>query len=224
MARIELVYDGRLVTETTSFKPTFIFTNNDSGQRVNPDVRYEKGWLLLNELPPSHYGITLYIDANMQNPPLFPGDLFYSAYLNVDHCETCGCSIFHYDLQKIIHLTSPGDNSGKVHLWGVNCGLEHAPFPSPVDFSWDAIAENVDYNYTVYRISLAPDHSWSMTANGQTKATTVRLSLSPSLENEYYVFQIMAFRSGKPIGVLVSQGLCNYAIGYHFAVSKDAHE
>jgi hypothetical protein len=224
MARIELAYDSRPVGETTPFEPLITFTDSDSGQRVNPDIRYEKGWLLLNELPPGRYRITIDIDANMQNPSLFPGDLFFEGYINVDKCDTCGSSTLHYDLQRIIHLTSPGDNSGRVHIWGVNCGLEHAPFASPVVFSWEPIAENVDYNYTVYRMSLGPDHSWAMTTNGQTKETTIRLSLPPNLEEEYYLLQMTAFRADKPVGVLVSQGLCNFLSGYQFTVSRNSHE
>jgi hypothetical protein len=121
-------------------------------------------------------------------------------------------------------LRSPKDNSGKLHIWGVNCSLKHAPFVSPVVFAWDPIGENVDYNYTIYRISLGPDHSWSIAANGQTRETTISIALSPSQENEYYAIQMGAFRSGKPIGVIVTQGLCNYVPGYQFTVSGEGHK
>jgi hypothetical protein len=224
MTRLEFDFDGRPVTETTSAQPFFSFVNNDTGIRVNPELHYEKGGLLLYEMPPGHYGLTIDVDANMRNPLRFPGDLFYQAVLNVDRCEHCDRSVFHYDLMKIIHLTAPSDNSGKVHIFGVDCGLEHVPVASPVVFSWDPVADDADYEYTIYRMSLGPERSWAAVGGGRTKETAIRVALPQSKENEYYLIQMNAFRSGRPVGILMSQGLCHFTASYQFTVGGGGHE
>ena len=218
MSRFMLDYDGKPVAETTPIVPVFAFMNNETGKQVSPDIRYENSTLALNELPPGRYGLTIDFDTNALNPIRFPGDLFYAGSLKVDHCDTCVTSTEHYTLTKIIHLTSPGDNAGRVHLWGVDCGLEHAPVAGPVAVSWDPVEKDAEYSYTVYRMSLGPDRAWSVVASGGTAATKVSIALPSSGKDEYYSLQMTAFRSGRQVGVLVSTGLCHYVIGYHFTV------
>ena len=175
-----LHFQGRPIEEFTSVEPVFSLNNRDTGEKgIRPEIEYQEGRYMIQELVSGNYVLFLSINANPDNPggyPGYPGDLFYrDSRLFIPADDGVQLSI---DLQRVIHLMLPRDNSGVMEHWGER-GPAMIAFAAPVEFAWDAVADGALYHFTIYRMQSEPFKYLDRDVEeGMTQATRVSLDLA----------------------------------------------
>lgn len=219
---INLFYQVRPIEEFTTVQPEFSLNNRDTHEKgIRPNVEYREGRHVIQELTPGNYVLFISIDANPENPgrrryPGYPGDFFYrDSKLSI---PPNGGAQINIELQQVIHLTLPQDNADLMKLWGEK-GQSMISFKTPVDFAWDAIAEGVTYHYSIDRMQSEPFECLERDVVKETmKATRVSLDLTPSKDNEFYLFRLYATKGPLRIGDLVVHGQRGYGSDFRFRV------
>ena len=214
---LSLRYMGRPIEEFTSTEPLFSFNNKDTHEKgMRPDVKHQKGHYVVRDIAPGNYVIFVSIDANPDNPggyPGYPGDFFYQdsrLFITADD-ETR----LNIDLQKVIHLVLPQDNAGVMEKWGEK-GQNIIDFTAPVEFVWDALADGMLYEFSIYHMQSEPHRYLERdVVKEATQATHVSLDLAPSADNEFYSFRLRAKKGSIITGDLVTHGPNGYAIGFY---------
>lgn len=210
----KISFDGTDIHKVTSATPKFWFRNENKKIAVIPEIKQQDGQFTITGLPPGEYGVSVDIDANPENPVMYPGD--YSSWTLFSVME--GNSTFlDIKVSKVIHLTSPQDNSSKMEHWDAACDNKPS-FISPVVFSWESLGDNISYDYKVLKVSCKSHETLDGIAAGRTKATAVSLEIPPSAPNEYYQFDIWAQKDGKIIGTFMTHGFNGYGWDYRFRV------
>ncbi|MHC4425306.1 MAG: hypothetical protein ACYSYV_04320 [Planctomycetota bacterium] len=217
---IDLLHQGQPIEEYTSVQPVFSLNNRDTSEKgIRPKVEYREGHHVIQELAPGNYVLFVSINANPENPgryPGYPGDFF---------CRDSRLSIppdggvqLDIELQQVIHLTLPQDNAGLMERWGEK-GQSMIAFETPVEFAWDAIGEGAMYHYFVYRMQSEPfKYLERDVVRKTTQATHVSLNLTPSSNNEFYLFRLYATRGPVRIADLVVHGQRGYGQDFRFRV------
>jgi hypothetical protein len=216
----DLRFQGRPIEEFTSVEAVFSLNNGDTGEKgIRPEIEYHEGRYMIQELVPGNYVLFISINANPDNRggyPGYPGDLFYrDSRLFIPADRGVQLSI---DLQRVIHLTLPQDNSGVMEHWGER-GPAMIAFAAPVEFAWDAVADGALYHFTIYRMQSEPFKYLDRDVEeGTTQATRVSLDLARSEENEFYLFRLYAMKGPFRIGELVTHGKRGYGTTFRFRV------
>jgi hypothetical protein len=212
-----LLFDGKPITDFTTIEPTFWFRNEDTGKEQSARVQYENGSFSIYGLPAGNFGVSVNIDANMQNPWSYPGD--FRVWKPFTITEGANPELI-AEMQKIIRMTSPQDNNMVMELWGAEC-MDKISFRSPVTFRWEPLAENVEYEYYITRMDCLNHYNSAGTVTGETiTGTEVTVDLPPSRDNECYGFHLYAHKDGRRIGMLMTHGSSGYGWDYRFRVKK----
>lgn len=217
---IDLRYMGRPIQEFTSAEPAFSLNNRDTGERgIQPTIECRDGRYVIQKLAAGNYVLFVSVNMNPDNParyPGYPGDFFYrDSRLSI---PPQGGVQLNVDLQKVIHLTLPQDNAGVLEQWGQR-GQEMITFATPVVFAWDALADEVLYDFSIYRMQSEPfEYLQSDVVKRTTQATRVSIDLSPSADNEFYIFRLGAAKGPFRIGALVTHGPRGYGTDFRFRV------
>jgi len=217
---IDLLYRGRSIEEFTSVKPAFSLNSRDAHKKgIQPKVEYREGRHAIQELAPGNYVLFVSIDANPENPgryPGYPGDFSYrDSKLSI---PPDGGAQLDIELQQVIHLTLPQDNTGLMERWGEK-GQSMIAFKTPVEFAWDAIAEGAKYHYSIHCMQSEPfKYLERDVVKETTQAIRVSLDLAPSKDNELYLFRLYTTKGPLRIGDLVVHGQRGYGSDFRFRV------
>lgn len=190
----------------------------DTGKRgIKPRTEYNKGQFKIYGLPEGNYHIFISINANPDNPeryPGYPGD-FYKRLLNVSVGGKSSTKL-KVEMEKIIHLTAPEDNGDVMELWGEK-GERRITFNSPVEFAWESLGEDVQYYYSIKRIS-EPYKFIEWHVRETTSQTSLSIDLPVSRKNEFYLFHMYAMKGERRIAELKTHGKRGYGNDLRFRV------
>ncbi len=212
--KARLLYDGTEIDKITEAPPTFWFRNEKTNNVPKPTTKYEKSYVKIYGLPTGEYGMSVNIDANPENPGMYPGDYQAWSRFEINKGQK---SEFDIDLLKIIHLTSPQDNGTLMRFWDAECEGKIA-VRSPVVFSWDIVDADVYYDYQIEKVSCSPYKTLDAIASGTTQTTSLSLPLPPSGPNEFYQMTLRARKNGRSIGLLLTHGGSGHGWDYRFRV------
>ena len=196
-----LLYEGKPADGIFSIEPSFSIGSEESKDVPKPKVVYDKGAFTVWGLPEGKFGMNVNISETGKTPCCFPGD--YNAWMVFSVADNM-TSYLDVDLRRIIHLTSPQDNSSVMPLWDAQC-KDRVVFSGPVQFSWEAIGRDVYYDYLIIRV-ICPFKQVEVAAQGSTEETGFEVSLPPSPDNEFYLFRLDARRQGRRAGMLMTHG------------------
>ncbi len=211
--RGRLLFAGKPITDFTSCEPTFWFRNEDTGKEQSARVKYRNGSFEIYGLPPGNFGISVNLDANMENPWSYPGDFRVWKPFSVIEGEH---SELELEMLRIIRLTSPQDNNSVMDRWGAEC-METIHFREPVTFRWEPLGKNVFYDYRITRMACLNNYnSVGTLADGTTTAAEITVDLPSSQDNEVYGFHLYARKDGNRIGMLMTHGPNGYGWDYRF--------
>ncbi|MCP4401378.1 MAG: serine/threonine protein kinase [bacterium] len=213
--RGRLRFDGRPITDFSSYEPTFWFRNEDSGKEQSARVKYENGRFEIYGLPPGNFGISVNLDANMENAWSYPGDFRTWKPFSVVKGKNPDMDL---EMLQIIRLSSPQDNNSVMEKWGAEC-MEKINFRSPLTFRWEPLADDVYYDYQITRMNCLDNYNSAGTvAEGTIRETEVRLDLPSTRKDEVYGLHLYARKEGKRIGMLITHGSSGYGWDYRFRV------
>jgi N-acetylneuraminic acid mutarotase len=205
-----VMYNGNPVSQYSSKQATFWARNEGTGQgiQITPTYNPSDGTYSIPNIPSGSYGIQVYID---QAPPYdgeyLPGDYWgWTSPIAVNAPNPANVDLI---CQKIMHLTSPIDNS---------TGSSPIPPPydaffSPVMFQWDAIGEAATYSLTVDKYQSNPYQLLQpgvVIESGLT-ANQASLTLPVCGANEHYMFTLYALNANN---VLVGRLMIVYSNGF----------
>jgi hypothetical protein len=209
-----ITFEGTKINKLTSVQPKFWFRNEDKNTIMNPNIKYKKGELAIYDIPPGNYGMSVDIDANLENPSMYPGDYRSWTQFSVTEGNKTYLDI---ELNKIIHLLLPQDNSVVMQHWDSECENK-ASFPALLKFSWESMGNDVYYDYSIQKMSCKPYKTIDSVIGATSKDTTVSMTLPESAPNEFYQFNLAARKNGKIIGTLMTHGGIGYGWDYRFRV------
>lgn len=209
-----ITYDGAAIDKLTPVQPKFWCRDEDKNVAVSAQIQYRNGFFIIKEIPPGNYGLSVDIDANPENPHMYPGD--YRAWTRFSVME--GSKTEHdVELSRILHLVSPQDNGNVMQHWDAECE-EKTLLPAPVVLSWEPLGDDVYYDYQIARMGCAPYRTLDAMAGASTRETTVSVELPQSRPQEFYQFSVTARKNGKTIGTLMTHGANGYGWDYRFRV------
>jgi len=221
--RGEVLYNDRPVSQFTSLQLHFLMRNlNSSAVLQTPSYNASTGAYSISNVPPGKYVISA--DTWWQHRRPFPGDFDGDVIVNVSE----GQSIIEQNLfvQRIIHLTSPADNSGEIAV-GVGPNLtQHLRSypPGKIIFSWESLAESVMYNATLYEGYVVGAEQWSATPEQVTTTSDTKWEvsyLSPSSDDRWFELELNGYSSsGAWVGKLVAGDDTGYWFGFRFRISN----
>ncbi len=211
-----LLFDGKPLKINPKSYVSIWLRDESSGKSANIQVDFNvrKGSIYVENLPPGEYGMSINIDSNKSNPPLYPGD--YRTWANFKIKP--GYSIKRdLDMVKIIHLTEPQDNNQIIKKWSNPCGNKMSHI-SPVTFRWDSLGNDVIYHYRIRYNECEPYKFGELVEFGNTTDTHIMLKLPRSEQNRQYMISIMAIKENRQIGSLMTHGDNGYGWDYRFLV------
>lgn len=209
-----ITFDGTSIDKLTTVQPRFWCRDEEKNKEVSAQVQYRNGYFLIKEIPPGNYGLSIDIDANPDNPPMFPGDFRAWTRFNVTEGKRTELDV---DVSKVLHLLSPQDNGSLLPHWSAECE-EKPSFPGPVVLTWEPMGDDVRYDYAISRMGCAPYRTLDTAGGATTTNTTMTLRLPPSAPNEFYQLTLAARKNGKTVGTLMTHGSNGYGWDYRFRV------
>jgi hypothetical protein len=223
---LELRFDGRAIDPNAP--PDFTCFNATLGHWVTCRVEKSEttGAYRLEGLDAGKYRLHVSVDENPRNPRRYPGD--YETQVGFEVTDR-GPERLVVDLARLIHLTRPGDNARSLEGMLMGCATEPA-FETPrhswgpvatVEFAWEPIVSGAEYSVTVVAASCSRPNVQRGIWSEKTQATAVTLDLSPSAEDEHYVFRVEARRDGRLVGDLYTHDGGTHSWNYRFRV-RDA--
>ena len=174
------------------------------------------GSLSLLNIPYGTFSASIRVDANKENPPLYPGDYRANIHFSVTASTS---SIVKVPMERIIHLIKPQDNNVPMTGWDLPC-KDKISYTSPVLFMWEPMGKGVTYTYTITTTRCNPFKQMETVAGDTTSKTQVLLSLPPSKPAEYYLLKIFAYKNGQRIGSLMTHGSNGFSWDYRFRITS----
>ncbi len=211
-----LLFDGRPLSEFSSAPAVIRIFSQHLNQWLTPDYLYDTaaGTFELRGIAEGTYIGQVTVDADRSNPDQYPGDYKGKFNLNVVPASPAAVTA---DMERIIHLTSPEDNAAPLADWGEVCSNK-IEFETPVAITWEPLARDVSYNYSIIRTVCQPFEFKNTVAGDTTKASNVILSLPPNRDGEFYTLRIEARKNDRPIGSLMTHGKNGWGWDYRFRV------
>lgn len=194
-----LWFDGQRITQFTEVQPSFWFRSEDTNQEQTTQVKYEHGTFEIYGLPAGNLGISVIIDANIQNPRLYPGDFKVFQLFSVSAGFNPELDV---NMEKVIHLTSPQDNNAVLSNECSNMMI----FPSPVTFRWDSLNIGESYEYQMKRLDCTNFYPIE-TVQNTTLGNTITLNLPSNQLNECYSFVLSAYKENRRVGRLITHSI-----------------
>jgi hypothetical protein len=121
------------------------------------------------------------------------------------------------DMERIMHLTNPEDNSVPLADWGAVCSNK-IEFETPVAIAWEPLGNDVTYSYSIVRTICQPFGFKNDVAGDRTTASRVVLDLPPNKEGEFYTLRLEAQKDNRPVGSLMTHGANGWGWDYRFRV------
>jgi len=212
----KLLFDGKQLKVNTKENVSIWLRDEGTGKSANIQVNYNvrKGSIYVEKLPPGKYGMSINIDSDKSNPPLYPGD--YRTWANFKIRR--GYSIKrNLNMLKIIHLTEPQDNNKIIKKWSNPCGTKMS-FISPITFRWKPLDDDVVYKYRIINNPCKPFKYGELVESGETTDTRVTIKLPRSKWNQQYMLTITAIKNNRQIGNLMTHGDNGYGWDYRFNI------
>lgn len=215
-----LVVEGRvtfadtLLWEITEIEPRIWIGRSMSNKPAGGEVRYDKGYIRIYNLPPGQYTINIRVDLNPGNKESYPGDLNAYSDFKVIEGEVAERNI---PLSEVMHLVEPVDNSATLLEFEKSCYMKRE-HQRRLLFEWKPVARTQKYYYKVTRGTCSPFTRGRVVESGDTNETHVTVDLLPTDSNEYYAFSVLARRNGDSIGHLVLHGRNGHGWDYRFKV------
>ncbi len=214
----KLYFDGKPLSDYTNAAVTLRIYSQQLGQWTTPAYEYDAATasFTLHVIAEGNYSCNAEVDANPENPKLYPGDYKGSGHFSAWVTSTPFLKI---DMERLIHLMTPQDNGKPMKGWGAAC-FNKTEFESPVRISWEPVEKDVYYTYTVNRTECDPFAQKEMVAGDTTTATSVILDLPPNKGVEIYLLQIVARKNGRIVGSLMTHGSNGWSWDYRFRAVK----
>ena len=153
------------------------------------------------------------VDLNPANPRGYPGDLYAFTVFEAG----TGAPEVAVDLWKIIRLRSPQDNDGPMPGWGLDCSKMFVA-QSPVEFSWEAPADGLSYQYSLQRVD-CPYANARLVHEGTTTGLRVSVPLAANGPSDFYLLNLSGSRgAGRTVGSLITHGKGGMGWDYRFRV------
>lgn len=211
-----LRHGDRPLEELTDLTPVFWFRNEALNVVERPVVAYERGRFRIAGLPAGKIGMSVRVDLEPGNPPVYPGDLDAWDNLRVPDQGVLDADVA---LREIIRLREPRDNGDLIPGWDVACG-GGSRLEAPVTFRWDPLDGDVDYAVRVLRLSCRDGYRTAGTAfETTTRETAVAVPLAPSESGECYAFHLSARLGDVPVGMFTTHGERGLGWDYRFVVT-----
>jgi len=214
-----ILYSDRPISEKTSEIPEFIVRNNENWELFDGDILYDNqtGRYEIQGIQPGDYEITIFIDAAepFDNYQGYADD--YDGY----HWSVkipSGQEIVEYNLSvmKVIHLTSPIDNSEAVNRTIREYNA------TELEFVWVPIPEAQWYEVSIHRYRQPFEYA-GMTCRMETMENSVKPYLPPSEENEMYSFEVLARNAESTwVGKFMIRYIDGYGSDYRFKRDSSA--
>jgi hypothetical protein len=196
-----LLHGGQPVSTLTSNPARFWFRNESTGTEQEAQVEYRNGDFEVSGLSPGRYGVDVRIRTD---PKSRAGDLV--AWKTFSVLEDNGGQELLVDLHRIIHLTSPQDNSQGMLRRHAQCEGTLS-IDGPVRFAWESVGEGPEYGYTIERYRCEPLQRIEAVSEGTTRDTELLADLASSLENEFYLMRLTARSGDLVLGRLETYGI-----------------
>ena len=191
-ARGTIYYDGKRIDRVDQRVP---FIGLDD---MKDNVRYEDGEFVIRRLASGKHTMMVAITADTKSRAVFAGDYYLWYEFGTIKDVT---SALQLHLLRIIHITQPIDNSGRVPEVDAGC-MDRPAYASPFRISWDTLGPDVYFDYEIELMKCSFTRSRIM-AHGTTRETSLALPLPKSAENEYYLLKLQARKGGRFIGTLM---------------------
>ena len=212
-----LRHGGRPLEELTGLTPVFWFRNEARNVVERPVVAYERGRFRIAGLPAGEIGMSVRVDLEPGNPPVYPGDLDAWDNLRVPDQGVLEADVA---LREIIRLREPRDNGAVVPGWDEECG-RGSRLASPVVFRWEPLDGGADYTVRILQMRCRDGYRALGTAfETTTRETAVTVPLAPSEEGECYAFHLSARLGDVPLGMFTTHGERGLGWDYRFIVAR----
>ena len=209
----EIFFDGRPVREFTGEQPQFWLRNEAKGTVQSAGIEYRDGKLKIFALEPGRYGLSVRIDAVKDKPMTWPGDFDSFSTFEV---PSEGMVEHDVNLYRIMRLRKPADNFDYV-ADDSTCAHMQSHEGRDLRFEWDSVGEGVEYAWTIERVA-CPYRLVGIVAQGRTFDRKVAVDLTPTGENEFYMFSLRGTRDGRMVGGLQVRGKSFLGWDYRFHV------
>ncbi|MBI4596221.1 MAG: protein kinase [Candidatus Tectomicrobia bacterium] len=197
----KLLHDGLPITKFTANPATFWFRNESTGKEQAAQVRYQEGAFEMFGLPPGRYGVDVRIRTGGVG---YTGNFVaWKTFSIVDEEVRQELNI---DLHRIIHMTSPQDNSAGLARWDAKCEGKMS-FPALVRFAWEPLGEGTTYGYSIERYRCEPFQRIDTVVDGSTLETQLNVDLLSSSKNEMYLLRLSARKGDLLVGRLETYGI-----------------
>jgi hypothetical protein len=211
-----LLFDGKPLPEFTTAPAVIRLYSQHLKQWFTPDYSYDAGagTFQLRGIAEGIYTGQVTVDADRSNPDQYPGDYKGSIFLNAVPTSPAVVTV---DMERIMHLTSPEDNSVPLADWGAVCS-NRTEFERPVAIAWEPLGNGVSYGYSIVRTVCRPFGFKEAVAADRTTASRVVLDLPPNKEGEFYTLRLEARKNDRLVGSLMTHGKNGWGWDYRFRV------
>jgi len=207
-----LLFNARPITEFTDAGATIWLRNEALHKKHEAEVKCHKGQFQIGNLPAGRYGMGVRIrtgsggyDGHFTAWKTFNVTDNVSGHVSGPMLggDASGEVIVH--LARILHMTSPQDNSRRMARWGARCEGKMS-FPSPVLFEWKPVVPGAVYHYSIERYRCEPFKTLELAIGGETTDTRLSIELPSSMKNEMYLFRLLAKNGNLLVGKLETYG------------------
>lgn len=211
--KIKLLYRGQPIKSFTTVEPHFWFRNEDTNQVQKARTQAVDDHYLIGDLPQGKFGMQVYINANSENPNMYPGD--YRVWKTFKITER-GYPSLEIDLLEIIHLTEPQDNYEQMTGWGQVCDNQ-IDQERPVNIAWKPLGNNATYGYTLLLYE-CPYKYIKRVKKSFTRKNELSLDLPANEADQFYVLKLEALDDEQRIGSLITHGHNGMGWDYRFRI------
>ena len=211
-----LFFDGKPLSEFTAAAAVIRLYSRDLKQWITPDFAYDadSAAFQLNGIAAGAYTGDVKVDADRSNPDLYPGD--YKGKFNFNAVPSAPVVVT-VDMERIMHLTSPEDNTVPLADWGAVCSNK-INFETPVAIAWEPLGNDVSYSYSIVKTVCQPFAFKDDVAGDRTTSSRVVLDLPPNKDGEFYTLRLEARKNDRPVGSLMTHGANGWGWDYRFRV------
>jgi hypothetical protein len=215
MATIFLHLDGKPLSDFTSATPELQLYNRELRHWFTPEYSYDvlTGTLHVKNIAKGKYWSQLSVYTRQKTYGEYPGDYKGRVGFTV---ASDSQTVVTADLERIIHLTSPQDNSKPLNE-RMPC-VNPPEFESPVIISWEPLGKDVTYHYSIKRTICSPYAVKEIMVTDKISASRVVLDMPLNKKGEFYTLYLEARKKDKIVGSLVVHEQNGFGWDYRFRV------